>query len=117
MLMQMIVETLLGALTGYVTNHTAIRSLFRPGGVVEQTRDDFAREAGRLLEDQVLTRAVLEQQLQLPEVQQILTEALETFLQQTLPDAFAEKRLGDLPGSEESCACLQRQLLQFLQQE
>ena len=25
MLMQMIVETLLGALTGYVTNHTAIR--------------------------------------------------------------------------------------------
>ena len=117
MLMQMIVETLLGALTGYVTNHTAIRSLFRPGGVVEQTRDDFAREAGRLLEDQVLTRAVLEQQLQLPEVQQILAEALETFLQQTLSDAFAEKRLGDLPGSEESCACLQRQLLQFLQQE
>ncbi len=117
MLMQMIVETLLGALTGYVTNHTAIRSLFRPGGVVEQTRDDFAREAGRLLEDQVLTRAVLEQQLQLPEVQQILTEALETFFQQRLPDAFAEKRLGDLPGSEESCACLQRQLLQFLQQE
>ena len=69
MLAQMLTETLLGALTGYVTNNTAIRSLFQPGGVVEKTRDDFAREAGKLLEDQVLTRAVLAQQLQLPEVQ------------------------------------------------
>ena len=34
MLTQMITETLLGALTGYVTNHTAIRSLFQPGGVI-----------------------------------------------------------------------------------
>ena len=42
MLTQMITETLLGALTGYVTNHTAIRSLFQPGGVIEHTRDDFA---------------------------------------------------------------------------
>ena len=66
MLTQMVTETLLGALTGYVTNHTAIRSLFQPGGVIEKTRDDFAREAGRLLEDQVLTRVVLARQLALP---------------------------------------------------
>ena len=82
MLMQLLTETLFGALTGYMTNDTAIRSLFKPGGVIEQTRDDFAKEAGLLLEDQVLTRAVLEKQLALPEVQQTLAEALDDFLQQ-----------------------------------
>ena len=89
MLAQMLTETLLGALTGYVTNNTAIRSLFQPGGVVEKTRDDFAREAGKLLEDQVLTRAVLAQQLQLPEVQRQLAQALEAFMQRELPQALA----------------------------
>ena len=56
MLAQLITETVLGALTGYITNDTAIRSLFKPDGVIEQTRDDFAREAGNLLEEQVLSR-------------------------------------------------------------
>ena len=37
MLTQLITETLLGALTGYITNDTAIRSLFKPDGVIEQT--------------------------------------------------------------------------------
>ena len=91
MLTQLITETLLGALTGYVTNHTAIRSLFQPGGVIEQTREEFAREAGRLLEEQVLTQAVLQQQLQLPEVQQKLAEALEAFLQRELPQALQQQ--------------------------
>ena len=57
MFAQLVTETILGALTGYITNDTAIRSLFKPNGVIEKTRDDFAREAGRLLETQVLTPA------------------------------------------------------------
>ncbi|MBQ7025883.1 MAG: hypothetical protein IJN31_04690 [Peptococcaceae bacterium] len=80
MLAQLITETVLGALTGYITNDTAIRSLFKPDGVIEQTRDDFAREAGQLLESQVLTQAVLAHQLMLPEVQEALADALHSFL-------------------------------------
>lgn len=117
MLTQLITETLLGALTGYVTNHTAIRSLFQPGGVIEQTRDDFAREAGRLLEDQVLTQAVLARQLQQPEVQQVLTQALEDFLQKKLPEALTGQSLAELPGQEERAAFLQELLVQVLRQE
>lgn len=117
MLTQMITETLLGALTGYVTNNTAIRSLFQPGGVIEKTRDEFAREAGRLLEDQVLTQQVLAQQLQLPEVQQILAQALEAFLKEALPAAFAHQTLADLPGNEQTIVYLQQVLLQFCQKE
>lgn len=117
MLTQLITETLLGALTGYVTNHTAIRSLFQPGGVIEQTRDDFAREAGRLLEDQVLTQAVLARQLQQPEVQQVLAQALEDFLQKELPEALKGPSLAELPGQEERAAFLQELMVQVLRQQ
>lgn len=117
MLTQLITETLLGALTGYVTNHTAIRSLFQPGGVIEQTREEFAREAGRLLEEQVLTQAVLQQQLQLPEVQQKLAQALEAFLQRELPQALQQQKLSALPDSAERAAFLKELAIQFLQQE
>ena len=117
MLTQMVTETLLGALTGYVTNHTAIRSLFQPGGVIEKTRDDFAREAGRLLEDQVLTRVVLARQLALPEVQQVIGESLEDFFQQQLPSALEDKTFGDLPDWDSIAAFLQETLTRFLQQE
>ncbi|MBR5318658.1 MAG: DUF445 family protein [Peptococcaceae bacterium] len=117
MLMQLLTETLFGALTGYMTNDTAIRSLFKPGGVIEQTRDDFAKEAGLLLEDQVLTRAVLEKQLALPEVQQTLAEALDDFLQQQLPQALEHQKLDDLPDYAEITAFLKDLLVQFLHQE
>ena len=97
MLAQMLTEIFFGALTGYITNDTAIRSLFQPGGVIEKTRDDFAREAGNLLEEQVLTRAVLEEQLAEPEVQNVIAAALEDYLYKHLPEAIAGKRLGELP--------------------
>ena len=38
MFAQLVTETILGALTGYITNDTAIRSLFKPNGVIEKTR-------------------------------------------------------------------------------
>ncbi len=87
-----------------MTNHTAIRSLFQPGGVIEHTRDDFAREAGELLEEQVLTRAVLKQQLELSQMQQALNDALEDFWLRTLPQSFADKTLGDLPDYDKCLA-------------
>ena len=117
MLTQMITETLLGALTGYVTNHTAIRSLFQPGGVIEHTRDDFAREAGELLEEQVLTQAVLKQQLELPQMQQALNDALEDFWLRALPQSFAGKTLGDLPDYDECMKTVQKLVVQFAEQE
>lgn len=117
MLAQLLTETVLGAMTGYVTNDTAIRSMFRPGGVIEKTRDDFAREAGLLLEDQVLTRAVLEQQMALPEVQQTLADALRDFLQQRLRQAMEQQSFGDLPDSGQMAAFLQELLMQFAGQE
>ncbi len=117
MLTQMITETLLGALTGYVTNHTAIRSLFQPGGVIEHTRDDFAKEAGELLEEQVLTQAVLKQQLELPQMQQALNDALEDFCLWALPQSFAGKTLGDLPDYDECMKTVQKLVVQFAEQE
>ena len=117
MLAQLITETVLGALTGYITNDTAIRSLFKPDGVIEQTRDDFAREAGQLLESQVLTQAVLAHQLMLPEVQDALADALHSFLYEELPRAYDTMTLADLPEYETAAAHLQQILLRFAASE
>ena len=117
MLVQMLTEIFFGALTGYMTNDTAIRSLFQPGGVIEKTRDDFAREAGNLLEEQVLTRAVLEEQLAGEEVQKAIAAALEEFLSERLPEAFGEKRLGDLPDYDAATGFLTELFTEFLQEE
>ena len=113
MLTQLITETLLGALTGYITNDTAIRSLFKPNGVIEQTRDDFAHEAGALLERQVLTPAVLAHQLQLPQVQEALRDALHTFLQQALPHAVQNMTLNDLPDMDTAVQYITEELHRF----
>ena len=117
MLAQLLTETLFGALTGYITNDTAIRSMFQPGGVIEKTRDDFAREAGLLLEEQVLTRAVLEQQIALPQVQTALSELLQDFLQKRLPEAMEQQNLQDLPDSDTIASFLKELVVEFLQQE
>ena len=117
MLVQMLTEIFFGALTGYITNDTAIRSLFQPGGVIEKTRDDFAREAGNLLEEQVLTRAVLEEQLAGEEVQKAIAAALEEFLSERLPEAFGEKHLGDLPDYDAATGFLTELFTEFLQEE
>ena len=117
MLAQMLTEIFFGALTGYITNDTAIRSLFQPGGVIEKTRDDFAREAGNLLEEQVLTRAVLEEQLAEPEVQNVIAAALEDYLYKHLPEAMAGKRLGELPDYDKVVAFFTELLTAFLQEE
>ena len=113
MLTQLITETVLGALTGYITNDTAIRSLFKPNGVIEQTRDDFAKEAGELLESQVLTPMVLAQQLELPQVQDALRAALHTFLHQALPHAVQNMTLNDLPDMDTAVQYITEELHRF----
>ncbi len=117
MLTQLITETILGAMTGYITNDTAIRTLFKPNGIIEQTRDDFAYEAGRLLEAQVLTPSVLQHQLMLPEVQQELADALRTFLQRELPKVFGDRTMHDLPEHERIIQYLQSVLVRFVTTE
>ena len=117
MISQLITETILGALTGYITNDTAIRSLFKPNGIIEKTRDDFAREAGRLLESQVLTPTVLEHQLKLPEVQAELVRLLQEFLHETLPESFTDVTFGDLPEQEITVQYIQELLHRFVVSE
>ena len=47
MMEQLLLETFFGALTGYVTNDVAIKGLFKKGGVVEKTRDEFITRPAR----------------------------------------------------------------------
>ena len=79
MIEQLLLETFFGALTGYVTNDVAIKGLFKKGGVVEKTRDEFIHEASALLEEQVLTQEVLRERLTLESVEAAMEELLRHF--------------------------------------
>lgn len=100
MVSQMLLEVFMGGLTGYLTNDWAIKGLFKKGGVVEQTRDDFTREASRLLEEKIITRDILSQRLDLPEVRTALETVLRNFLLTHLPEILAGHKLSDLPEKE-----------------
>ena len=117
MFTQLITEPIMGAITGYITNHTAIRSLFQPGGMIEKTQEDFAHAAGILLEEQVLTQSVLAEQLQNPEVQEVLEQALMTFFTEELPEALEDMKVSDLPDKEAITLCMQGLVKRFMESE
>ena len=101
MIEQLLLETFFGALTGYVTNDVAIKGLFKKGGVVEKTRDEFIHEASALLEEQVLTQEVLRERLTLESVEAAMEELLRHFFRRELPEVLAPLKLGDMAGYEE----------------
>ena len=117
MFTQLITEPIMGAITGYITNHTAIRSLFQPGGMIEKTQEDFAHAAGILLEEQVLTQSVLAEQLQKPEVQEVIEQALMTFFTEELPSALDEMKVSDLPEQGAVTDCMQNLIKRFMESE
>ena len=60
MLEQVLIETVLGALTGYVTNDIALKQLFRDGGFIEQEKDEFIEALLVLLRDEIFTEEQIE---------------------------------------------------------
>lgn len=95
MLGQVLMETFLGALTGYLTNDVAIKGLFKKGGVVEKTRSDFIHEASKLLEDEIITEEVLRERLQLDSVKVAIDDLLRNYFSEQVPYHLKNKYLKD----------------------
>ncbi len=96
MIGQIFLEIILGALTGYMTNDVAIKGLFKKGGVVETTKEDFIHEASRLLEEEILTKTVISERLQMDSVTAAIDELLKTFFVEKAVKVFENVQLGDL---------------------
>ena len=117
MIEQLLLETFFGALTGYVTNDVAIKGLFKKGGVVEKTREEFIHEASALLEEQVLTQEVLRERLTQEAVEAAMDELLRHFFRRELPEVLAPVRLGSAAGYEELLERAQVELIRVWQRE
>ena len=85
MLANLIIETIFGALAGYVTNDVAIKTLFKPGGTIEKNREHFTGEISALLEKEVLTAEDLAQILTSSEVTAAISEAIDHLLTVEVP--------------------------------
>lgn len=116
-LSQIITETILGAMTGYITNDVAIRSLFKKGGVIEKTREEFIEEISALLEKEILTGEVLQEQLELPAVKEAMQQLLNSFFQENLPQCLEQYRLKDIAGKDLLFNRIHEDLYQLWQQQ
>lgn len=56
-----LIETILGSLTGYVTNDVALRQLFKAGGVVEKERASFVNLLVDMLQREILDETTMQQ--------------------------------------------------------
>ena len=97
MLEQILIESLLGAITGYVTNDIALKQLFRDGGVIEKEKDEFIQALIALLKEEIFTKDVIEKILLKDEVGQFIENFSHTFFETTLPRALSDVRINTFP--------------------
>ena len=97
MIADLLLEAFFGAVTGYVTNDIAIKTLFKPGGIVEKTRERFTEEIAALLESEIITPEALAEILSRPEVEQALNEIISALLIDLIPSMLNDT-INDLDG-------------------
>mgnify|MGYP000929886341 FL=1 len=106
MLEQVLIETVLGALTGYVTNDIALKQLFRDGGFIEQEKDEFIEALLVLLRDEIFTEEQIERILSTKEVEEALYQLSYKFLDRGLEEGFSQLTLKDFPNHQKAKSIL-----------
>ncbi len=106
MLEQVLIETTLGALTGYVTNDIALKQLFRDGGFIEQEKDEFIEALLALLKDEIFTKEQVERILSTKEVEEAISQLGYKFLDKSVSEAFSHLALKDFPHHQKAKAIL-----------
>lgn len=88
-------ETILGALTGYVTNDVAVRQLFRPGGIIEKERRGFIDMITAVLEEDIFGPDVMAKLAAEPETQAVFEALAAHLLRRVLPQTVQGARADD----------------------
>jgi uncharacterized membrane protein YheB (UPF0754 family) len=91
-----IVETILGALTGYFTNDLAIRHLFRKNGVVVKERAQFTDMIVDVLKKQILSPDLLDELCQAPQMRSFFSSLVRDELLVEVPQLLSDASLADL---------------------
>ena len=91
-----------GAATGYITNSLALKMLFRKygpwGGVILETKDEFIKNAGQLVERDIVNHNTLENELNNSEFRYIFHEIIYDIFNKYLIKNIGEKQWCEIPG-------------------
>lgn len=91
----LVVETILGALTGYLTNDIAIRQLFSKNGIVVRERDQFIELLVRVLKEQVLSDDIIIAMRDHPDIVELFDEGMKRLLEKKLIANLSHVSLAD----------------------
>jgi len=85
MIYQLIMNTLIGAGTGYITNNIAIKMLFKKyfgrfGGMIEDTHDEFVENISKLIEKDLINHSTLANEFQ--------SEKFRDYIKELVKDMF-----------------------------
>ncbi len=90
MLTQLLINTLTGASTGYITNNIAIKMLFKKyfgrfGGMIEDTHAEFVQNIAALIEKDLINHSTLADEFQSPVFGAYVKKLVEDMFVTTLP--------------------------------
>lgn len=102
---EIIIEGLLGAAAGYITNDYAIKMLFdevgikpfKLGGVVVKKRKEFEENISQLVEDEIITHQNIKDVIKSKEFFQMFEKIIFEYIYRDLDRAVRGKKIGDIP--------------------
>ena len=114
MLTQLLINTLTGASTGYITNNIAIKMLFKKyfgrfGGMIEDTHEEFVQNIAQLIEKDLINHTTLAEEFLSPAFGKYVKGLVQDMFVTTLPERSLP--LKELQGMYET----KENMLSFLQ--
>ena len=90
MISQLIINTLTGAGTGYITNNIAIKMLFKKyfgrfGGMIEDTHEEFVENISALIEKDLINHSTLADEFQSDKFRTYIKALVEDMFLHSLP--------------------------------
>lgn len=111
-LLKLGIDLLGGGITGYITNKYAIKMLFKKygpfGGVIIDTREDFARNISQLVENKIINNRTIQEELEGEAFREAFQQLVDDFLQVSLYEHTGPRLLGEVPGWEDFSGRLAR---------
>lgn len=92
-MLTLVIETLLGSATGYITNDIALKQLFREDGIVENERAAFTTMLVQMLQEEIFQEETLAEVAAEPAVVEFFDELMESLLHKILPEILKENEV------------------------
>lgn len=103
-----LIQGILGAFAGYITNTYAVNMLFKEytplklGGVVKKNKEKFVDEISSLVEDDIINGNTLKDKIESREFKEAILKVSNDFFNECLPEKINNKKIKEIPGYYET---------------